>query len=226
VPENISPAEVLGRLGEVPFLLGLSGEVLDALRREGTVRAYGRGEQLFQRGEPAKSLFVVLRGSVRVYQLGDTGREQVLTVEGPGNSVAELPLFDGEPYPAFAEAVEKSYLFTLAKERFGELLRRHPELAQQVIRALAQRLRRLVQTVESLALKEVRQRVAALLVRFAQEQGPSFTLPASIEQIAGQLGTVREVVSRALHGFAHDRLIAMDGRQITVLDQDGLRERT
>lgn len=226
MPEIIPAAEVRARLGDVPFLRGLSGEVLDVIRREGTVRACGRGEPLFQRGEPAKGLFVVLRGRVRVYQLGDTGREQVLTVEGPGNSVAELPLFDGEPYPAFAEAAEESVLFTLGRERFGALLRGHPELAQQVIQALAQRLRRLVQTVESLALKEVRQRVAALLLRFAQEQGQTFTLPASNEQIAGQLGTVREVVSRTLHGFAHDGLIEMDGRSITVLDLKGLRERT
>ena len=76
------------------------------------------------------------------------------------------------------------------------------EVAAQVIRALAQRLRRLVQTVESLALKEVRQRVAAILLQLVVERGPEFTLPASIEQMAAQLGTVREVVSRALHGFA------------------------
>ncbi|MBI3910872.1 MAG: Crp/Fnr family transcriptional regulator [Armatimonadetes bacterium] len=221
VPTN----EVLARLGEVPFLRGLPGHVLDTIRRGGTVRRYPRGELLFQRGEAAKGLFVVLRGSVRVYQIADTGREHILTVERPGNSVAELPLFDEGPYPASAEAAEDSVLFTLGRERFAALLREYPEVAHRVIAALAQRLRRLVQTVEELALKEVRQRVAAMLLRLAEQHGPEFTLPTSNEQLAAQLGTVREVVSRAINGFAHDGLIELEGRQVRILDLKELRER-
>jgi CRP-like cAMP-binding protein len=74
-------------------------------------------------------------------------------------------------------------------------------------------------------LKEVRQRVAGLLLELADQHGLEFALPASNEQIAAQLGTAREVVSRALHGFAHDGLIALDGRQIRILDRNGLRTR-
>jgi CRP/FNR family transcriptional regulator len=223
--ETIPSGEVIARLREVPFLQALSDPVLDAIRREGTVSRYGKGEQIFQRGQAPLGLLIVVQGSVRVYQIGDTGREQVLTVEQPGNSVAELPLFDGEPYPAFAEAAEPTALFRLGRDHFGRLLIAHPELAEQVIRALAMRLRRLVRMVEDLGLREVRQRVAALLVRLAEEHGPEFALPASNEQIAAQLGTVREVVSRALHGFAHDRLIELEGRQVQILDLPGLRDR-
>jgi CRP-like cAMP-binding protein len=225
VPDTIPPAEVITRLSEVPFLHGLPPEVLESVRRAGTVRRYERGEALFHRGAEAKGLFVVLRGTVRVYQIGDTGREHILTMEQPGSSVAELPLFDGGPYPANAEAAEESVLFTLGREHFADLLESQPKIAQQVIRTLSQRLRRLVQTVEGLALKEVRQRVAAVLLRLAQEHGPEFTLPATNEQLAAQLGTVREVVSRALHGFAHDGLVELDGRDVRVLDLQGLRER-
>jgi CRP/FNR family transcriptional regulator len=223
--EHVSSAEVTARLREVPFLQELPGELIDAVRRSGTVRHLARGEPLFARGEAAKGLFVVIRGSVRVYQIGDTGREHVLTVERPGNSVAELPLFDGGPYPAYGEAAEESVVFTLGREPFSGLLRERPELAEQVIRALAGRLRRLVQTVEGLALKEVRQRVAAVLLQLADQHGLEFTLPFSIEQIAGQLGSAREVISRALHGFAHDGLIDLEGRQVTILDLEGLRAR-
>jgi CRP/FNR family transcriptional regulator len=122
--------------------------------------------------------------------------------------------------------VEATALFRLGRDHFGRLLRAHPELAEQVIRALAMRLRRLVRMVEDLGLREVRQRVAALLVRLEGEHGAEFTLPASNEQIAAQLGTVREVVSRALHGFAHDRLIELEGRQVRILDLPGLRSRS
>jgi CRP-like cAMP-binding protein len=225
MPGEFDPAEVNARLCEVPFLRDLPPDVIDTIRRSGTVRRYTRGEPLFMQGEPAQGLFVVVRGSVRVYQIGASGREHVLAVERPGSSVAELPLFDGGPYPAYAEAAEESLLFTVGSERFAELLRDHPEVARQVIRALAHRLRRLVQTVEGLALKEVRQRAAAMLLQLAEEHGSEFTLPASNEQIAAQLGTAREVISRALHGFAHDGLIDLDGRRVRVLDVEGLRER-
>jgi CRP/FNR family transcriptional regulator, cyclic AMP receptor protein len=225
LPEPVDATEVTARLREVPFLRDLPGEVIDAIRRSGTLRRYARGESLFMQGEASVGLFVVVRGSVRVYQIGNSGREHVLTVERAGSSVAELPLFDEGPYPAHAEAAEDSLLLTLGRERFDELRGEHPEIARHVIRALAQRLRRLVQTVEGLALKEVRQRVAGLLLELADQHGLEFALPASNEQIAAQLGTAREVVSRALHGFAHDGLIALDGRQIRILDRNGLRTR-
>ncbi|HEU4751711.1 MAG TPA: Crp/Fnr family transcriptional regulator, partial [Armatimonadota bacterium] len=204
MPSSVPPSEVVARLREVPFLAPLPSELLDQLRREGTLRSHSRGELLFARGEPARGLYVVIRGSVRVYQVGDTGREQVLTTEAPGSPVAELPLFDGGAYPAHAEAAEESVLFLLSPERFDALLAAHPQIARAVIRMLATRLRRLVQMTEALGLKEVRQRVAGLLLQLAAERGSEFTLPASNEQVAAQLGTVREVVSRALHGFAHD----------------------
>lgn len=221
----ILPAEVFGRLREVPFLTGLMEADLDELRRQGALLRLSRGEELFRRGEPARGLFVVVRGSVSVFQLGESGREQVLTLELPGSSVAELPLFDGGDYPAYARAGDHTVLFFLARERFEALLRSHPELAQGVIRTLATRLRRLAGMVESLGLKEVRQRVAGLLVQLSEAQGSEFSLPASNEQIAAQLGTVREVVSRALHGFAHDGLIRLDGRSVHILDAASLRDR-
>jgi CRP/FNR family cyclic AMP-dependent transcriptional regulator len=226
MPDKVPAAEVLERLHQVPFLRELPGETLDEIRGHGSVRHYARGQALFAQGAQPEALFVVLRGSVRVFQIGASGREQVLTTEGAGSSVAELPLLDGAPYPAYGEAAEDSVVFRLGRERFDELLHAHPEMARQVIRVLAGRLRRLVQMVEGLALKEVRQRVAGLLVSFAEQQGTEFTLPASNEQIAAQLGTVREVVSRAVHGFVHEGLIELEGRGVRVLDLDGLRERT
>jgi CRP/FNR family transcriptional regulator len=94
-----------------------------------------------------------------------------------------------------------------------------------VIRALARRLRSLVKMVEELALKEVRQRVAAVFLRLAEQHGTEFTLPASNEQIAAQLGTVREVVSRAMHGFAQEGLLDIDGRTVRIRDLPALRRR-
>jgi CRP/FNR family transcriptional regulator len=222
----LATREVLAGLEQVPFLAGLPPAALDAVRRGGSVRTFRRGELLFLAGDAPKGLFVVLRGSIQVYQIGSSGRAHVLAVEGPGSSVAELPLFDGGPYPAYAEATEDAVVFTLSVERFEHLLREHPQVARRVIQALAGRLRRLVRTVEELALMEVRQRVAALLVDLCREHGPEFSLPGSIEQVAARLGSVREVVSRALHGFAHDGLIRLEGRRVVVTDPEGLRERT
>lgn len=226
MPEPVPTEEILDRLQEVPFFSRLPREALEQIRLQGFQRRFGRGEELFARGDAAKGLFVVLRGTVRVYQIGDTGREHVLTLERPGSSVAELPLFDGGPYPAWAAAAEESVLFLLPCDRFERLLRQSPELAREVIQMLAGRLRMLVQMMESVALKEVRQRVAGLLLTLSEQCGREFTLPASNEQIAAQLGTVREVISRALHGFAHGGLIELDGRTVRIVNAPGLRERS
>ena len=94
-----------------------------------------------------------------------------------------------------------------------------------MIQTLAGRLRKLVQMVESFALKDVRQRLAGLLLLLAEQHGTEFTLPASNEQIAAQLGTVREVISRAMRSFVHEGLLELHGRTVKALAPKGLADR-
>lgn len=215
--------EALGALRRVLFLRDADEEILrELLHRSRTVNA-GRGEVLFLRGEPCQGLYVVLQGAVRLYNSSATGREQVIGVERGGSVIGELPLFDGGNQPYSAEAMVPSRLLFIPREHFLSVLHDHPELMQAALRALAIRVRRLLHLVEELSLHEVPERVARYLLAQEKEKGACFALDYTHAEIAAQLGTVREVVTRTLNRFRKAGWIAVQNGQITVLDRDALQ---
>lgn len=215
--------EALGALRRVLFLRDADEEILRGLlRRSRTVNA-GRGEVLFLRGEPCQGLYVVLQGAIRLYNSSATGRELVIGVERSGSVIGELPLFDGGNQLYSAEAMMPSRLLFIPREHFLSVLHSHPELMQAALRALAIRVRRLLHLVEDLSLHEVPERVARYLLSLEKERGACFTLDFTHAEIAAQLGTVREVVTRTLNRFRKAGWIAVQNGQITVLDRDALQ---
>jgi len=217
---SVMPSK-LQALAEVPLFRGLSRELLDEILGLCVEKSYRRGETVFLEGEPPRALFVVWRGALKVYKVGDAGREQILEIEGPGRTVAELPLFDGLPYPASCAAMEDSIVLTLPGESFHRLVSREPALARSVIAGLSQRLRHMVALVEEISLKAVRQRLAGLLLELA-EDADSVHLPWNNQEIAARIGTVREIVSRTFSRMVHEGVLRIDGREITILDRERL----
>src|SRR5215475_9076958 len=134
-------------------------------------RHFGRGESLFSEGDSCRGLFLVAAGRVRIYKLSPSGREQVLAVEGPGSSFAELPVFDGGNYPAAATALEDTEVLFISRNDFQNFCREHPDVALKVIAVVGSRLRRLVGIIEELSFTTVRQRLIALVLRLAQDGG-------------------------------------------------------
>jgi CRP/FNR family transcriptional regulator len=175
-----------------------------------------RGDTIFLEGDLSKGLLVVREGAVKIYKTGDGGREQILEIEGPGHAVAELPLFDGHPYPASCAAVHDSVLVVVRPHEFQELLRRHPDLAQSVIASLAHRLRRMVMLVHELSLRDVRQRLLDLFSELSHGER-SFALDLSHQEIAARIGTVREIVSRMLAKLSQEGVVRVDGKTVTLL---------
>ena len=184
-------------------------------------RIFLRNEVLFLEGDEPQGLFVVRQGAVKIYKIGDNGREQILEIEGPGRSVAELPLFDGRPYPASAAALEDAAVLTLPASAFHRLLTRHPEIPRAVIASIAGRLRKMVALVEEVSLKAVRERLAAVFLEMAGD-GEECDLTWTNQEIAARIGTVREIVSRTMARMAHDGAIRIDGRRVIILDRDRL----
>lgn len=210
-------------LASVPLFSGLASAELDFLARSVIPKSYSAGQLIFGEGEPCLGLFVVASGNVRIFKTSPSGREQVLSIDGPGSSVAELPVFDGGSYPASASAVEEAVVLFVSKESFQELCLAHPQVALKVLRVVGSRLRRLVGIIEELSFTTVRHRLAAFLLRLAKHAGVqvgrsiSFTLPDSNQEIASQIGTVRELVSRNLNRLQAEGLIQIDGRTVTIL---------
>lgn len=217
--------ERLTSLRRVLFLKTLPDTVLLSIAEAGGERCLQKGELLFAEHERCIGLHVVLRGAIRVYKLDGRGRELTLDLEGPGESVVELPLFDGGNYPASAEAAEEeTIVFTVPRERFRQLMQEHPQIAEQSLRALSVRMRRLMEMLEAQALHTVQARLADYLlsVQSMGEGLAAFTLPETNEAIASRLGTVREVVSRTLRSLQEVGAIDLRGRQVTVRDRASL----
>ena len=208
---------VLETLRGVPFLTELPESTVVEVARRCVEKVYMRGEVLFLEGDPPKGLLVVREGAVKIFKTGDGGREQILEIEGPGRSVAELPLFDGRPYPASCAAVHDSVLLVLPPREFRELLDRHPDLSKSVIASLAFRLRRMVMLVQELSLRDVRERLMDLFGELAKD-GDSFTLDLSHQELAARIGTVREIVSRTLAKLVNDGTIRVEGKTVTLLN--------
>jgi len=175
---------------------------------------------------------VVESGHVRIFKSSSGGREHVLSVDGPGSSVAELPVFDGGNYPASVAAVDDATLLFISKQDFQALCLAHPHVSLKVLRVVGSRLRRLVGIIEELSFTTVRHRLASFLLREAQRTGKrkdgglEIELPPSNQEFAAQIGTVRELVSRNLSRLQAEGTIEIDGRNVLIRDLKALEEET
>jgi len=191
-------------------------------------KLFTAGELLFSEGEPCKGLHIVAHGKIRIFKTSMSGREQVLAVNTDGESVAELPVFDGGPYPASAAAIEDTEVAFISRRDFHAYCLEHPEVALKVLSVVGSRLRRLVGIIEELSFTTIRQRLISVLVKLAQSSGKQtprgieFMLPGSHQELANQLGTVRELISRNLMRLQAEGLLDVDARRIVVKDAKGL----
>ena len=224
----MTPVECGRTLAKVPIFAGLTETELGFLAHRAVPRQYAPGEVVFAEGQPCAGLYVVERGHIRIFKTSPGGREQVLTIDGPGSSVAEVPVFDGGNYPASGAAVDSALLLFVSKQDFQALCLAHPQVTLKVLRIVGTRLRRLVEIIEELSFTTVRHRLASFLVRLARQEGKrtpagiEILLPASHQELAAQIGTVRELVSRNLSRFQAEGLLIVEGRNVIVRDLKAL----
>jgi CRP/FNR family transcriptional regulator len=201
---------------------------LRALAERSVERRLARDEILFVAGDEARGLFVIASGALRAFREGVDGREQVIHVEREGATIAELPVFDDRPYPSTVAAEEETTVLFLDKRDVKSLCLTHPRIALAALKLLAGRLRKCAELVEALSLREVDQRLARWLLAEARARGRraadgvEVTLALTNQQIAARIGSVREVVSRALSRLQQNGLIQIDGRRITIGDEQAL----
>lgn len=222
------PTDLVAVLKNTSLFANLPQPALQLLARRTVRKLFSAGELLFSEGEPCNGLNIISRGKVRIFKTSVSGREQVLAVETPGGTVAELPVFDGGPYPASAVAIENTEIAFISRRDFQAYCLEHPEVSLMVLAVVGARLRNLVGIIEELSFTTIRQRLVSTLVRLAQSQGKrtargvEFVLPGSHQELANQLGTVRELISRNLTRLQAEGLLEVDSRQIVVKDLKAL----
>lgn len=191
-------------------------------------RHFARQEALFHQGDSAAGFHVVVTGQVKVCRYGHDGREQVLHVMGPGDPCGEVPVFQGQSYPANALALGPVETLYFTRRDFLELGARRPGVLLNMMGVLAARLRHFVELVDDLSLKEVSSRLARHLL---ESGGPDDGGGADLVELqttkgvlASRLGTIAETLSRTLARLQRDELIRVEGRRVFLLDRPALEQ--
>jgi CRP-like cAMP-binding protein len=210
-------------LKSIPYFGSLSGAEIERIARETLERSFDRGEVLFLEGEPALGLYVVKTGRVRIFKSSPEGREQVLITAGAGTTFNEVPVFDGGTNPASASALEAATVYIIPEATMLSLLAGCPA-ARTIIKLFAARLRHLTGVVEDLSFRSVVSRLARLLLDMAvAQEGPTPVPRLTQEEMATMVGSVRDVVGRALRTLEKIGAIKLEGQRLLVIDTEKLR---
>ncbi|MBW2476828.1 MAG: Crp/Fnr family transcriptional regulator [Deltaproteobacteria bacterium] len=211
-------------LKNIPLFAGLSDPDLHEIQSICRFREHPRGDLLFSEGEKAHGFFIVLSGKVKVYKLSAEGKERILHVIQPGETFAEAAIFGDGQFPAYAETLQQSKLLFLPKDNFLNLLMNNGRIAVNMIAGLSKFLRQFTHQIEELTFKDVPSRLARYLLEIATDNLAVVTLPISKSQLASNLGTVSETLSRSLRKMSDEDLIRVRGKTVEILDFERLED--
>lgn len=217
-----APPSSLGLRG-IDLLAGLAPERLEALAHECAWRRYDAGQSIISRAAPDRDLYFIVSGRVRVTTYSAAGRQVTFRDFGPGEHFGEVAAIDGMARSADVVGLESGLLASLSPAVLGRLLREQPVLAERLLRDFAGLVRRLSARVIDLSTLGVHQRLHAELLRLAREAG----IKANVARIdpapkhadlASQVSTYREQVTRELSALAKTGVLGKDGRALVLLD--------
>ena len=186
------------------------------------LREYQRGDVLFWEDDPCDGLHIIESGSAKIYRLSPQGRQYIVRILQEGDTFAEVPAFDGGMNPVNVDALELCRVWVINSEKLRALIVAHPVFAQKVLQNFGDMLRNLVRMVSEMAFYQVTHRLARLISEYPDEPRPHWTQ----EQLAAQLGTVREVVARSLKELERSGAIRIEDRRIHIADDSVLRQWT
>lgn len=215
-------------LKQVPLFQGLTESELRALTADFVRQDLRPGEVLFYQGDAGHILYVVETGKVRIFVQGEEGQELSVAVCGTGDLVGEMSVIDELPRSASAVAMERATVLRLSRERFREHVRKSPQLAFNVMKALSVRLRFSTRQLDSLSMASVPTRLARKLLELADQHGVAedgetrIAMTLTQSELASLLGTTRESVNKALGQLKRQGLIRREGGQLIIVDRAAL----
>jgi CRP-like cAMP-binding protein len=213
----------LESLKSILYFSGLGRAELESIRKLVFEKAADRAETVLLESESAENLYFVASGAVKVFKTSAEGKEQILSIVRPGEAFNDVPIFDGGPNPASARTMGPVLLYGIKKHDMEAVLRDHPQIALNVIKVLARRVRHLVSLVEDLSFRHVISRVAKILFEHIggeMGRGPRLTQ----QEMAAMAGTAREVVGRSLKALEEEGAISLDRHRIVITDKEALQK--
>ncbi len=214
--------ELIKDLQVLPIFSEVDAGLLAKLAQTAQWREYTPGAVIFFEEEPAKGLYYVQYGWVKIVKFSLDGREQILQFLAPGEIFNYLGVFATTTNPATAIALEAAGIWLLPHAEAREVLTASPDALLLVVESMAQRIKTLVQMVADLSLHSVEARLARRLLENAEDDVVHRRRWSTQAEMAAHLGTVPDVLNRALRSLAEAGLIQVERQQITILDRDGL----
>lgn len=211
-------------LRNIPYFSGLGTAQLESIRELFFEKVAERGEIVSLEGELPEDLYFVASGAVKVFKTSKEGKEQIINILRPGESLNDIAIFDGGPNPASAQTMGMVVLYGVKKNNVENFLRNYPTIALNVIKTLAGRVRHLVSLVEDLSFRHVIGRVAKILLEHAGSE-TEHKLWLTQQEMAAMAGTAREVVSRSLKTLEEEGAIKLERHRIIIIDKKILQRK-
>jgi CRP-like cAMP-binding protein len=208
-----------------PSFSGLDAAELDALARITTIQSYEAGEVIFLEREPCRGLYIVEEGWLKAVKTSLSGREQVIRFLGPGEECNEVGVFTDGVNQATLIALEPVQIRIVQREALINLLNEHPALAKVIIQNMAGRIMHLMDLIEDLSLRTVVARLARMFLDHSDGEILSRRRWSTQTEMAARLGTVPDVLNRALRSLADESLIEIERHQVRILDRAGLESK-
>ena len=216
---------------KAPLFTALDEAAAVSLRANMDSVKIAKGSVLFAEGDEGDHLYVIVEGKLKLGTSSGDGRENLLSILGPGEMFGELSLFDPGPRTSTATAVTDAKLLSLGQEKLIPWLATNPNVSLQLLARLAQRLRRTNEAVGDLVFSDVPGRVAKALIdlgeRFGKQTDEGLFVHHDLtqEELAQLVGASRETVNKALADFAGRNWLKLDGRAVLITDIERLSKR-
>jgi CRP-like cAMP-binding protein len=216
-------AVAVDTLKDFPHFSGLGPEAIEHVRGLTFEKSIDRGEMIMLEGEPSDALYLVVAGAIKVFKTSSDGKEQILYLVRPGESLNDVPVFDGGPNPMSAEAMGQVVLYGIRTGDLQATMDDYPQVAVNATRILSYRARHLISLVEDLSFRHVINRVAKILLEYAGD-GKEGKLRLTQQDMAAMAGTAREMIGRSLKSLEDGGAIRLERQRIVLTDRRTLRE--
>lgn len=215
-------------ISKVPIFNHLEQDEMKEILNKSTQMTFEKGEIIYHAGSPLEYLYIVHIGRVKIYQLFESGKEQLLRILEPGEFMGELALFADKIVDSYAEALEKVEICAIHRNDIQALMKIYPAIPLKILAEFSHRLENVENLVGQLSYRDVGTRTASYLVKIAEDKNTrNITLPMSKKDLASHLGTTQETISRRLSAFQTNGWIEQQGqRNIRILDMEALLKAT
>lgn len=219
----------VGFLNYIPLFSELSDDDLREIVKLAVRQVYKKDNMILIEEEIGSTMFIILDGRVKISRISDDGREVILSILSEGDFFGEMSILDGQNRSANVVTLDDSRIMVIRREDFLQMLHDYPQIAINLLKELAQRLRRSDAQIKSLSLQNATGKVASTLLRIADDSGKIHLGQVEIprlppqQDLANMAGTSRETISRVLKALAKQGYLKKEGSRLIIMDYESFR---